>query len=114
MNSNKCSQCQKKVVLKQGIYTKIEGVQVVLCDSCWNKFISESVGLDFKKIELRPITLEDYNGKPHKFHFRTHLVPTGLAIEAHEILDNERNGYEFSVLGSHDCNQSNSRFNFMD
>lgn len=105
--NNKCNQCGKKMNLMRGICTKIEGKEVLLCGSCWNKFASEKNDPDFETIELSPVTLRDCRGEPHKFHFFTHIVPTGLAIDAYEIIDGERQGYEFSVLGAHDCNQSN-------
>ena len=107
MDNKKCNHCDKKVSSMQGVHTEIEGKQVFLCSFCWNKFVSEKMGLDFETIELKPITLRDCSGKPHKFHFFTHSVPTGLEIEAYEVIDGERKGYEFCVLAPHDCNQSN-------
>jgi len=90
----------------QGIFTEIKKEHVFLCAGCWNKLISTGIGLDFQTIELKPITLKDCEGKKHEFHFLTHMVPTGLAIEAREIFDDNRMGYEFSVLGSFGCNQA--------
>lgn len=91
----------------QGVHTEIDGKNVFLCGPCWNKFVSEKDGLDFETIELSPVTLRDCIGKSHEFHFFTHIVSTGLAINAYEIIEGERTGYEFSVLGAHDCSQSN-------
>jgi len=106
MNDKKCSHCNKEMPSMQGgIITEIEDKQVHLCGACWNKFVSKEMGIDFKTIELKPITLTDCSGNQHTFHFFTHIVPSGLAIEAHEIVDGERTGYRFEVLGPHDCNQ---------
>ena len=107
MCNDKCNRCNKEISSMQGIYTEIGGKQIFLCGFCWNKFISERIGLDFETIELKPITLRDCEEKPHKFYFFTHMVPTGLGIEAYELIDGERKGYEFSVFGPHDCNQTN-------
>lgn len=108
MSNNKCNHCNKKIFAMQGICTEIEGKQqVLLCSSCWNKFISEEMGLDFETIELKPITLRDCTGKQHKFHFSTHIAPSGLSIDAREVINGEKKGYEFSVLAPHGCNQSN-------
>jgi hypothetical protein len=103
---DQCHHCNKIIKSMQGIGTEIKGKSVSLCPGCWNKLIATQMGLDFQTIELKPITLRDCEGKGHEFHFMTHMVPTGLAIEAREIFDDNRMGYEFSVLGSFDCNQA--------
>ncbi len=103
---DQCHHCNKIIKSMQGIGTEIKGEQVFLCPGCWNKMIAIRMGMDFQTIELKPIRLRDCEGKWHEFHFMTHMVPTGLAIEAREIFDDGRMGYEFSVLGFLDCNQA--------
>ena len=88
-----------------GVWTEIEGQQVLLCAVCWNKYISKYRGTDFETIELKPVTLRDCTGKTHEFHFFTHLVPSGLAIEAREMTGKGNIGYAFSVLGADGCDQ---------
>lgn len=106
LDDDKCHHCNKKIGLSQGICTEINGKHLSLCGACWNKHVSESMGLDFKTIELKPITLKDCSGQAYEFRFLTHMVPSGLAIEACEIRDDKHRGYEFSVLGDFDCNQA--------
>ena len=106
MKYNKCERCNKKLLSMQGISTEMEGEQVTLCASCWNKDIAEGMGLDFETIELKPMRIKDCAGKTHEFHFLTHMVPSGLSIKAREIIDDERTGYRFSVLGPFGCDQS--------
>ena len=106
LDNNTCHHCNKKISSEQGIFTEINGEPVLLCGACWNKYISKYMGLDFKTIELKPITLKDSSGKAHEFRFLTHMVPSGLAIEAYEIIADKHKGYKFSVLGAFDCNQA--------
>ncbi len=63
------------------------------------------MGSDFDTIELKPITLRDCEGKPHEFHFFTHLAPSGLAINARKMIGAGQAGYSFSVHGPHGCSQ---------
>ena len=106
LNDDNCQHCNKKMLSMQGVRTEIEGNQVLLCGPCWNKFVSEFMGANFETIELKPITLRDCRGKAHVFHILTHIVPSGLAIKAREMIDQGQMGYEFSVVGPHGCNQS--------
>ena len=102
---DQCHHCNKVIKSMQGVGTEIKGKPVFLCPGCWNKSIATRRGLDFQTIELKPITLRDCEGARHEFHLMTHMVPTGLAIEAREIFDDGRMGYEFSVLGAFGCSQ---------
>jgi hypothetical protein len=107
LENDKCWHCKKTIMTMQGaVNTDVEGEQVTLCGTCWNKHIAKYMGTDFETIELKPITLIVCSGKTHAFHFFTHLVPPGLEIDAREILSSDQAGYEFSVLGPHGCNQS--------
>ena len=69
------------------------------CHRCYNKIISKMMGLDFEHPAFEPIILKDRDEVSHEFRFRTHLVPTGLFIEAHEFKNGEIDGYEFQVAG---------------
>ena len=42
----------------------------------------------------------DLDGIPNTFSFRTLLYPTHISVEALEITDGRRRGYEFQVVGS--------------
>lgn len=108
MDYGKCNHCNKKMLSgESGICTEVKGKQIHLCGPCWNKIVSEDMGFDFKTIELKPITLRDCKRKPHEFHFFTHMISPWLSIKAYEVINGKREGYEFSVSASHDCDQSN-------
>jgi hypothetical protein len=59
--------------------------------------------LDFEHPDFEPIILKDRDGVSHEFRFRTHLMPVGLFIEAHEFKDGEIDGYEFQIKGELDA-----------
>lgn len=74
-----------------------------LCDRCMNAWMSETGKIDFQHPEFMPLTMQDARGKDHLFNFRAQLHSTGLGIEAFEMKDGERHGYEFSVLDEHEA-----------
>ena len=68
------------------------------CIRCFNQEVAQGAGLDFKTPEFSPVTLRDSQDNPHIFHFLVRLCPTGVIIEAYEVIDNRRQGYEFYYL----------------
>jgi len=56
--------------------------------------------LDLEHPEFQPITMNDVDGVQHEFHFRTRIIPSGISIEALEIIKGVPEGYQFQVLGS--------------
>lgn len=48
---------------------------------------------------FQSIVLEDADGRPHTFRFRSMLVPTGHEMEALETIDDPHEGYRFAILG---------------
>ncbi len=69
------------------------------CNRCYNKVISEMYELDFEHPEFQPFTMKDVDGSPHEFCFRTHIIPSGVSIEALELIKGVPEGYQFQVLG---------------
>ncbi len=94
-----CEVCKKRVPGFDSVHYGGPGASHQLCSKCFNEAISDRNGLDFEHPELEPITIADCEGTPHTFHFRSHLVPTGLSIEAFELEDGNMAGYQFMVLG---------------
>jgi hypothetical protein len=71
-----------------------------LCSRCFNTEMAQSGGLNgFEHLDLKPVTLTDGAGKEHEFHFRTHLLGTGVALDAFEIRGGHPAGYQFNVIG---------------
>ena len=43
--------------------------------------------------------MTDARGETHEFHLRTHLLGTGVSLEAFELRDGHPAGYRFQVIG---------------
>jgi hypothetical protein len=50
-------------------------------------------------IQFDPIPLTDCCGVSHLFHFDSRDFGLGVSLDAFEILDGERGGYQFQVIG---------------
>jgi hypothetical protein len=74
------------------------------CYPCFNRETADRLGIDFDEPRFQRIVLEDAEGAPRTFKFRSMLVPMGHEIEALEITDDERGGYRFAVLGDFEAN----------
>jgi len=69
-----------------------------LCLRCYNAVIAEHSGIDFEHVDFQPVTVADADGVPHQFRFFARLFGAGIALAAHEIKDDDREGYEFHVI----------------
>lgn len=70
-----------------------------LCSQCFNTEVAKSNGLDqFEHVRFDPVELADCTGEAHVFHFRTHLFGTGIALDAFELRDGDRAGYQFQII----------------
>jgi hypothetical protein len=71
-----------------------------LCNRCFNIEMAKAAGLPgFEYAKFEPVRLTDCSGEHHDFHFRTHLFPTGVAIDAFELRNGEPAGYLFQIIG---------------
>ncbi len=71
-----------------------------LCSRCFNAEVAKLDGLDgFETVTFEPVSLADSTGEVHEFHFRTRLFGTGVALDAFELRDGNRAGYQFQVIG---------------
>jgi len=96
MSIETCSACGTKVASHDGVFLTAGEDTRFLCSRCYNETVAEYLGLDYEHVELEPVTLEDQDGVPHTFQFRSRLVGDRLALEAMETGPQE--GYEFSVI----------------
>ncbi len=72
-----------------------------LCGPCFNAHIADMCGLDdFDNCRIEPIRLTDGVDKSHEFHFTTRLLGDIVSMDAFEVMDGERGGYEFCVIGT--------------
>lgn len=99
--SEHCSTCGTAIASRDGVHVGDMNETRLLCSRCYNESIAEYLGLDYEHIEFDPITLEDPNGVPHTFQFRSHIFSEELSLEAREVTENEE-GYEFSVIADAD------------
>ena len=66
-----------------------------MCTSCFNASMADRMGFeDFDNSRIDPIRLVDSDGQEHEFHFTTHLFGDKLALNAFEVKDGAREGYE--------------------
>ena len=57
-------------------------------------------GLDgFTHVSFEPVTLAGCDGDSHEFHFQTRLFGDSLALDAFELCDGFRDGFQFQVIG---------------
>lgn len=71
-----------------------------LCSLCFNAGVAKLSGLDnFDSARLEPIGITDCNGELHQFHFVTRLLGSMVTLEAFELQEGQRAGYEFQMIG---------------
>ena len=71
-----------------------------LCSRCRNAEVAKAEGLDrFEHVRFEPVELVDSGGATHVFHFCTNLFGPGVSLDAFELRDGERAGYQFQVIG---------------
>jgi hypothetical protein len=91
-----CGACGRPLGSFETIHVAGEGPR---CYPCFNRETADRLGIDFNEPRFQPIVLADADGTPHTFTIRSMLVPTGLEMEALEIVNEGRGGYRFAVLG---------------
>ena len=100
MTNSICDACKRVFPPhEEGVHLGAQAEQTVYwCISCFNQEVAQGAGLEFQTPQFSPVTLRDSNDEPHVFHFLTRLCPTGVIIEAYEVIDDKRQGYEFYYL----------------
>jgi hypothetical protein len=56
----------------------------------------------FDNSRLQPIQIADCTGEVHQFHFVSRLLGNMVTLDAFEVQDGDRAGYEFQILGEPD------------
>lgn len=69
-----------------------------MCSRCYNESVAEHLGLDYEHVTFDPLTIQDLDGVPHTFNFRTHIFSDRLSLEALET--GPKDGYEFAVIAA--------------
>ena len=96
MSNETCSACGTKVGSYDGVFLSAKEGTRFLCSRCYNETIAEYLGLDYEHVAFEPVTLEDRDGMPHTFQFRSRVFSDQLSLEALET--GPRAGYEFAVI----------------
>src|SRR5918996_4684736 len=91
-----CTRCNKSIRAFETIHVAGKGE---FCYPCFNDDTAKAGNLDFDNAQMPPVTLHDIEGRPHTFHVRSMLVPTGHEMEAIELQGEEQRGYRFRILG---------------
>jgi len=102
MNKEQCSACKKPSTSTVGVFVQIKQAHQFLCLNCYNDMMAEHCGIDFDNVSFNPITLKDSDEVEHSFNFQTRLIGYQVIMEAKEDLDDDKQGYHFSVLGDAD------------
>jgi hypothetical protein len=102
MAANQCKQCGTEIRNRNDSIMMLteNGNYIPLCLRCYNKEISETIGIEFNEIDLQPILIKDVDGIDHTFHFSVRVMEVGLVLGAYEKeFENRSQGYEFSIIG---------------
>ena len=101
MSQNRCDQCAQPTAAYDAIhYGSVKEGYRLLCTRCFNAEVAKRWGLtDFENVRLDPIRMIDCAGDAHQFHFQMRLLGTMLVLDAFEIRDEFRAGYEFRIIG---------------
>ena len=102
MNKEQCTACKNTTQSTTGVFVKIKQDYQFLCINCYNDMMAEGLGIEFDNISFNPITLKDTDEIEHTFIFQTRLIGYQVIIEAKEQLNDDSEGYQFSVLGDPD------------
>lgn len=93
-----CAFCGELVPRYSTIYVPVDEEYHCSCLKCYNSRMADYSDTDFEHIELEPIILYDFEDVGHKFYFTVRHLGDRVGIEAFEINDGQRGGYEFSYI----------------
>jgi len=81
-------------------YGSMDGGYRDLCSLCFNAEVAKRSGLEkFDNTRLQPIGITDCDGELHQFHFVTRLLGHIVTLEAFELKEGQRSGYELQIIG---------------
>lgn len=92
----RCGLCDRALESGETIHVAGQGPR---CFPCFNRETADLLRIDFDEPQFQALVLEDAEGTPHTFRFRSMLVPTGHKMEALESVDEPHEAYRFAILG---------------
>lgn len=104
MSNVKCEGCGEKAPgYEITHYGSMDGVYRQLCSHCFSAEVAKVNGVEgFDNTRLQPIKIADCTGEEHQFHFVSRLLGNMVTLEAFEVRDGDRTGYELQILGAPD------------
>lgn len=102
MKEERCEQCARPIAAWDAIhYGSTERGSRLLCSQCFNAEVAKQNGLaDFENVRLEPVRMVDCAGEEHQFHFQMRLLGDMIVLDAFELQDELRSGYEFRIIGA--------------
>lgn len=95
----KCTICGDEASTYNGVYITQGNTSNFFCSKCYNRSISELMGLNFDHLSFHSISMADVDGTNHTFDFQARLFGDMVSIHALEIKKGIPRGYEFSIHG---------------
>ncbi|WP_404478945.1 hypothetical protein [Novosphingobium sp. BL-52-GroH] len=100
MNLIACQNCCREVPGFDIVhYGDMETGYRDMCSRCFNDRIASGAALDSVFTTFQPIALTDARGLRHIFHLRLLDLGDRVTLDALEVRDDERDGYQFQALG---------------
>jgi hypothetical protein len=105
MTQQRCEQCAQPTAAYDAIhYGSMETGHRLLCTQCFNAEVARRYGITtLENVRLDPIDMVDSAGDSHRFHFQMRLLgPDMIVLDAFELREDVRAGYEFRTVGEPD------------
>lgn len=100
MTHVECRACHARVASYDAIHVgSMETGDRDLCSRCFNGEMTRIGQLKFEHVSFRPIDIPDAAGVKRRFHFRLLHLGDRVTLDAFELQEGERAGYEFQILG---------------
>lgn len=101
MKEERCEQCAQPTAAWDAIhYGSTERGYRLLCSQCFNDEVAKQNGLtEFENVRLEPVRMVDCAGEAHQFHFQMRLLGDMIVLDAFELQEELRSGYEFRIIG---------------
>ena len=100
MTQVECHACHARVASNDVIHAgSMETGYRDLCSRCFNEKMTRIGQFESEQVNFQPIDIPDAAGVKRRFHFRLLHLGDRVTLDALEVQDGERAGYEFQILG---------------
>lgn len=99
MTQVQCHACHARVASYDVIhFGSMETGYRDLCSRCFNEEVARTGQIELEQVGFQPIDMPDAAGINRRFHFLLLHLGDRVTLEAFEVHDGERGGYEFQIL----------------